>query len=478
MAAIRWIALSDLHLGALNSVLTSVTDDGEGVDGSSTSPVLLALADCIRAIDDGQPERAELVVLGDLFELALTTTEIAGATFGQFVCALRIGEPDAAVAPLIRFLPGNHDHRLWTRARDAHYLDQLQGKVGSDATLPESEHATALLPEHQHVPVRDTFVELLAARADVGAEIVVEQSYPNLGMVTGDGRRVVVLSHGHYVEPLYRLMSNLDVAFGFVPPDRMPHVSHIEADNGGWIDFFWSSMGDSGDVTGIVRSLYESLQSPQAMEEEIALVKRFIAKRYRGPRGFVESRLIAGVLRREIPKRMHRERHQPGVTLSKGAEQGLAAYVSGPVRAQLGTLEPEQATFVFGHTHKPFVQLRGFEGFANPVAVVNTGGWVVDSVEPESTKGAAVVVVDWDANVAVVRCFVQGDNPDSYRVTVTSDQPGVTNPLVEELGGRIDPTRDPWLSLGQALAVTVGERGRQLEQRLAAGVASARRESR
>lgn len=106
-------------------------------------------------------------------------------------------------------------------------------------------------------------------------------------MLAAQGRKAVVLSHGHFVEPLYRLMSNLDLAFELPRTVDMPDVSHLEADNGSWIDFFWSSMGDSGDVTGIVHNLYESLQSPEAMEAEILSIKHFIARRHRGPADFL-----------------------------------------------------------------------------------------------------------------------------------------------------------------------------------------------
>lgn len=475
---LRWVCVSDLHLGALNSVLTAVATDGTHVERGSPPPAMIALAACIRALHAGQDELPELVVLGDLFELALVSTDAAAATFGQFVASLRIGEPDASVAPLIRFVPGNHDHRLWTAARSAHYLEQLRQVSGDDAALPEARHATELLPEHQRLAVRDEFVELLATRVVTGVPITVEQNYPNLGIVTPDGRKAVVLSHGHFVEPLYRLMSNLDLAFALQRPEDLPRAWQLEADNGSWIDFFWSSMGDSGDVTGIVRNLYESMQSAEAMEAEILAIKRFIAKRHPGPRGVLEAWLASTALRTEGVSRLHRERHRPDTTLSPAAERGLAQFVAGPVRSQLSPAEPDHMTFVFGHTHKPFVDSRTIEGFVNPVSIVNTGGWVVDSVDSDPRKGASLIAVDWDANVAVVRCYTQQDDEAAFRITVTSGDANQDNPLVAELGALIDPARDPWLSLGQSLSAAVNDRSRELRERLAATVASAARERR
>ena len=97
MAAIRWVCLSDLHLGALNSILSSVSPDGSGIDKSQTSPVTTTLCDGLRVLGlrDGPPQ---LIVAGDLFELALSSTDDASATFAQFICGLRPGEASAAVA--------------------------------------------------------------------------------------------------------------------------------------------------------------------------------------------------------------------------------------------------------------------------------------------------------------------------------------------------------------------------------------------
>jgi len=132
VTSVRWVCISDLHLGALNSLLTNVTADGERVDAAAPSPVLTALGECLRALRQPGQDPPELIVLGDLFELALTAPEDASATFTHFVEAVRPGQADAAVAPALRFVPGNHDHHLWSRASDDRYLRLLEeGLVGA-----------------------------------------------------------------------------------------------------------------------------------------------------------------------------------------------------------------------------------------------------------------------------------------------------------------------------------------------------------
>jgi UDP-2,3-diacylglucosamine pyrophosphatase LpxH len=466
VTAIRWVCISDLHLGALNSVLTNVTGDGERVDASAPSPVLTALGACLRALRQPGQDPPELIVLGDLFELALTAPEDASATFSQFIGAVLPGQQDAAVAPALRFVPGNHDHHLWTRATDDRYLRMLEeGLVGAPG--PGDRHATHLLPANDRMPVRDRFIEILAKRVDSAQAVTVEQSYPNLGLVGDAGKRAVILSHGHFIEPLYRMMSLLDTVFGS-PRAGAVEAWQLEADNGGWIDFFWSSMGDSGDIMRVTRTLYESLQSHEAMHAEIEAIERAIKAAGRGRgRSDVEAHTVAGLLRACVGTAV-RERHRPGIALSPHAEEGLLTYLGGAVAtqsvAEIG--HPEDVTFVFGHTHKPFIESRTTPAFPTPVQVVNTGGWVVDTPQRNPVKGASVILIDDQLNVASLRCYSESDDASSYRVRIDPVNASGPNELVDQLSATIDPTRDPWAGFAQAIQSAVDDRGRQLADRL------------
>jgi len=466
MTDIRWVCISDLHLGALNSLLTNVSADGESVDGTAPAPVMTALCACLRSLRAPGQDPPQLVVLGDLFELALTTPEDAASTFSQLIGTLQPGGPGSAIGPVIRFVPGNHDHHLWSRASDDRFLQVLEQDAAAMPT-PRDRHATRLLPANDQIPVRDRFVEILANRGRAGSPITVEQSYPNLGLVTPSGTRAVVLSHGHYIEPLYRMMSLLDRALG-TPRPGGDEAWQLEADNGGWIDFFWSSMGDSGDIMRITRSLYESLQSQEAVHAEIQAIERAIkvAGKSRA-RADIEAHAVAILLEAGVGTAL-RERHRPGVLLSPNAEEGLVAYLDGPVTvqttAEIGS--PDDLTFIFGHTHKPFVDTRTTASFPAPVGVVNTGGWVVDTPQRTAIKGAALVLIDDELNVASVRCYAEGDDPSSYLVHIEAANGGSSNRLVDELRSTIDTGRDPWAGLAQAIQEAVTERGRQLDERL------------
>ena len=78
MSDIRYISLSDLHLGAENSLLTrltSVSDDAVHLkaDPTTASDVMVQLANCLRLLisQNRGPQKPTLILNGDALELAL-----------------------------------------------------------------------------------------------------------------------------------------------------------------------------------------------------------------------------------------------------------------------------------------------------------------------------------------------------------------------------------------------------------------------
>jgi hypothetical protein len=204
------------------------------------------------------------------------------------------------------------------------------------------------------------------------------------------------------------------------------------------------------------------------MHAEIAAIERAIkaATASRG-RADIEAHTVASLLRAGVGTAV-RERHRPGIILSPHAEEGLVAYLNGPVATQINAEigKPADVTFVFGHTHKPFVEKRTCSTFPSPVDVVNTGGWVVDTPQLNPLKGASLVVIDECLNAATLRCYAEGPDASSYRVSIAPVNADGPNDLVEELRSAIDPDRDPWAQFAQVTRATVDERARQLADRL------------
>ena len=84
--------------------------------------------------------------------------------------------------------------------------------------------------------------------------------YPNFGVRSADGQKCVIFSHGHYIESIYRLMTGLRSTLF---PDRTEPdaIWELESENFAWVDFFWSTLGRSGEFGTDVELIYDKLQA-------------------------------------------------------------------------------------------------------------------------------------------------------------------------------------------------------------------------
>jgi len=179
----------------------------------------------------------------------------------------------------------------------------------------------------------------------------------------------------------------------------------------------------------------------------------------------MESGAATAFIRREVEHLARSERGTPDVTLSPKSRSGLHSYLEGPVHQQiqteLGRIAPDVG-FIFGHTHKPFVEHWTFDGYPNPVTISNTGGWVVDSADPALSQGAAAVLLDDNLDTATLQFYRQtaaGGAAPVEVLTPTGD-PSSGNPLQAALAAALDPTAEPWHTISQAAAELIAQRHR------------------
>ena len=461
---VRYVVLSDLHFGAENSILTALADGGDPTaDPSRRSPVLGAFVECLSEVvaANESSELPTLILAGDILELALAEDEVAATVFEQFA-DLVVGE-HPLFDDLIWFVPGNHDHHMWETAREGLYAQQLVS-LDESLPIPPPTHATCLFPEHGEAVLEAGLLSALVQRRHKTTKARVRAAYPNFGLLSSDRDRCVVVHHGHYIESMYLLMSSLNqLMFNKPLPDD---VAEIEGDNFAWIDFFWSSLGRSGEVGEDVNRIYDMLQSEKAVDRLVLTLATAISER--APGGAVRKWMTRKVVRDlfvHLAKRAGRlERHHPSAPLSANAQKGLQAYLEGPLRTQISSelQSVPSTTLVFGHTHKPFESSRVAQGFASPVLLANTGGWVVDTVDTNPLQGAAAILVDEDLHVASVRLYDQSKNESDYHVRV-APVTGEDTPLAKRLSELVRPDDGPWRALSRAVSVAVPERHRALE---------------
>jgi UDP-2,3-diacylglucosamine pyrophosphatase LpxH len=471
MPDIRYVCLSDMHLGAQNSLLTNLTSDSSDTDPAVPSPVLIHLVECLRQLINQNVDKTEkpvLILNGDILELALTTDNEAAMVFERFIELVFPAVGDRLFKN-IKYIPGNHDHHLWETAREVQYVQYIQNSPGQKpgSILDVPWHTTKMFEPD---PVPSPFLNGIVNRYPHLRNEKIDTIYPNYALLKDNGRSVI-FSHGHFVESMYMLMSTLR---GLIFPQAQPSVltGDIEAENFAWIDFFWSTMGRSGAVGADVELVYDKLRSKKAFDEMVdnladGLAARFKFFRFGGD--WIETKALNKLLNFLLLNLTHLERQQPETLMSDDAQAGLKNYLEGPVRKQIETERmnniPRDMTFIFGHTHKPYQAVGNFEGYHPNLKIFNTGGWVVDTLQPQPLHGAAVILLDENLRAASLRMYNEAATVSDYQVNVktATDAQDEPNPFYERISQLVDPSRDPWKTFSEIVFSAVPMRFQNLK---------------
>jgi hypothetical protein len=469
---IQAVCLSDLHFGAENSLLSHIGGDAV-VDYDTPSPVLTSLVDCLRAIlreHAGPPPT--LILNGDVLELALAQDNVAAMVFDRFV-DLAFGD-EAIFDPTVLYLPGNHDHHIWETARERMYADYVRG-TPRNTDLGAPWHATNMfVADMRHSSESELLSALMKRRTKTDLKVVIV--YPNLALETPGSERLAIVHHGHFTEPLYRLMSEGKAQLF---PKQQPglNVWDWESDNFAWIDFFWSSLGRSGTAGEDVGVIYDMLQDPDAIAKlagELGELAGSFGPKHIRPFSQWIGRHAA---RRAAKASLGRiERMKPSELLSESAKRGLFEYLGGPVALQLDYEKRprSQTSFLFGHTHKPFECAQTLVGFPTPVEIFNSGGWVVDKERAQPLHGASILLVDDNCQVTALRMFNQSANPEDYRVEIRTRPIGQSTDLDEWIAERCDFGSPPWSDFSRTVADEIALRCRLLPKIIERGLSYTR----
>ena len=470
MTDIRYVILSDLHFGAENSVLTTLNErpasaggTGFSADPQRPSPLLTGLIDGLRQLTRGQDRPPTLILAGDILDLALSLDEVCAMVFRLFA-HLAFGDGPPAFDPVIHYVPGNHDHHEWEITRESQYVTYVCGQP-ADADLVGPWHTTKLVPAAEQPVATSALLTGLVRGQAGGTGVKVDVSYPNLALRTPDGRRCLVVSHGHFTESIYSLMSQLrNILYPGQGQAAFEDIDRLEEENFAWIDFFWSTLGRSGQVgidTGLIYADLTSTKDIDALVSNLVLAMTAKAPGLAAHAGAVGAE--RGPAARGDPGGHERARHAHGDPDRRrpGRAPGLpGGPVRGQLRQQLGHV-PEEVTFVYGHTHKPFVDQWSVPGFPSPVYIANTGGWVVDTAAPAPVQAGVAVLVNEDLDAASLQFYRQG--PGSAPVPVQLLPPpadGQPTAWHSELASRIDPAAAPWATLSESAAKLVAQRHR------------------
>lgn len=442
--SIRHVVLSDLHLGARESLLTHVHGSGEIAD--SPSEVLTAFANGLgETLRDG--ERPQLVLLGDALDLGLSPFGDVSKSFLQLLDAFFPADGPELFARDIVYIAGNHDHHLWRMAQDHDFVMALQ-----NGRIPEDLDPTTRIfgtPSH-----RCRLMESLIAHRPHLAGATVRIAYPNWGLADAETGRAVVMHHGHYLDGMYRALSNMR---GFLK-DGSPlpaTMRQLEQENGPWIDFLWSDLGSAGDIGTGAGSLYEVMLSAGASHDFAEGIARRItgglhSKLGINPKmelkyGVTLDNLIRAAVDLTAGRAAERQRDGYGHVLGDAEIEDLGWYLGTPLLNEIGREladRPRELSFIFGHTHKPFQDELAVDGYDLPVGIFNTGGWVLDEPTLMPVQGCAAMLVSDTLETASLRLF--NDPTDGTMAPVRVEGSGRESRLVDEAGEAVERAAGHW----------------------------------
>ncbi|MEE4207646.1 MAG: metallophosphoesterase [Parvularcula sp.] len=442
--SIRHVVMSDLHLGARDSLLTHV--DGSGEIADSPSQVLTTFTNGLRETLGGQ-DKPQLVLLGDALDLGLSTFGDVSKSFLQLLDAFFPEDGHELFQREIIYVAGNHDHHLWRMAQDHDFVTALEnGIIPRDLASVTNIFGT---PIHRC----RLMGSLIAHRSHLdGAKVRI--AYPNWGISDAQSGRAVVMHHGHYLDGMYRALSNLR---GFLSGEdpRPSSLSQLEQENGPWVDFLWSDLGSAGDIGNEAGSLYETMLSAGASHDFAQTLARRITggihcKMGINPKmevkyGVTLENLIRATVDLTAGRAAERQRDGYGHVLGEDEIDDLAWYLGTPLMAQLQaelTEVPRELSFIFGHTHKPFQDDLMVDGYDVPVGVFNTGGWVLDEPTLMPVQGCSAMLVSDELEVASLRLF--NDPTDGSMMPVRVEGSGRLSRLADEAAEAVEGARAPW----------------------------------
>ena len=473
MPNVRYVCFSDLHLGEEDSLLTNVDAQSGEAMPNAASPVLERLAGCLREVlkrnAAGAP-RPTLILNGDILELALCTEDQAIKAFAQFISLLM--RENGGLFGEIVYVPGNHDHHLRELARETQYLNYMR-RLPRLEDLEPAWHTTKVFMDMQG---KDRLVHQsltgIARSVPFLSDLEILTAYPNFGVLgsSGAGERCVIFHHGHFIESAYYLMStaaSLIFSDHQVPGD----VYNLEAENFAWIDCFWSTMGRAGKVGTEIDRIYEASSNQQSLEKLTDALAHNLARNYDlliPWSDWLEEKAFKSLLRHVVVKRVAgQQERQLSAPLSEEAAAGLRWYLEGPLRNQMQVEHggaPENVTFVFGHTHKPFERTMDLKVSSRGVKVLNTGGWVLDTLEPRPEQGGAAVLIDEDLNAVNLRFYQEG------QYTVRAEEPISPgqghSALFEHLNSIVRGEAEPWRSFSETASREAGMRVENFKKRV------------
>ena len=449
---IKYIVLSDLHLGEKDSLFTpSQKEHNPLLDAFTKSLQTLVASNS----DDDLPT---MVLNGDILGLSFSTYQESLTVFDQFVKALTV---DHKICKQIAYIPGNHDHHIWQLAMESQYRRKLEQRNATDL-IPSMDRISFAIYEDG---VKSEFIEAFV-NGNQSMQTELKVLYPNMIIPsTGPNQPYVLIHHGHFAERTYHFISNS--LQSLYPEASGPlTLEELEADNGAWINFAFSELGRSGAAGEKFEKLMNTLSSIEMFDEQSGELSENVAKALDYPyipfhavEKFLTRRLI-----QNIAEKIRSERYQAGTVCSEEAMEGLTAYLERYCVPQMkiSGWQGEATTLIWGHTHKPFSK-RTCTASYDQLKVVNTGGWVLPE-EPKPTHGGSITLIDDKNEVVDLRIWNDSEHGGNMQFRVIPCEGEELSEFGKSTMASIHEDRDlkaPWSDLRSEIKKEIEQRKKE-----------------
>lgn len=370
--------ISDIHLGASTSLLTAIDYDYEAeclVERPLARAVLERLFADLRELLYGEKIQ-QCILLGDIFDLSFAPYGLTmqnGRWFFEQLLASDLFEE-------IVYIPGNHDHHLWQQISEHYYLMTELGNppLNYPRTLPAN------------FVLRDTFLDQLLPDGH-GFQV----TYPNYELsINGT---MFYLHHGHYLQKLYSVASNL-----LSETLHTQNIEDLEVLNSPFLEFGWYNMGQAYNIgkQKLLDKLYFMFKNHQTDQLD-RLLRMFLQKidqwggrsprRRWNPLGRSMDMMIKLLgpffLKRLFFKhsRLFKKRHPASSSrherLAGNLDMAVMDYIQKYMLPE--GCRSQECIFIFGHTHEPEENFVCQDDRQMCYRIYNTGGWVVDQLDEQ-----------------------------------------------------------------------------------------------
>lgn len=265
------IILTDIHIGDDLGVVKQAPAFGYEAKGTVwVRREFLAWIEKVRNGLEGDPKSPieYLILAGDVWDTAIRPISEIARLSQAFFAAVKLEE----VFRQILFIPGNHDHHLWTMLETQNCvvrpLDKVAGigQVGSEEVedFPQvlsgrlsvsGPHPGLEIPGIQPPYTGKVFLTGLTA-----GKLPVNVVYPNLYVLDPETQSAVVITHGHFFEVPWRLLSDL---LQKALAREIPAMSlfYLQLLNAPLTEFMNHSLAQVGPLSAFVGRVYDQIRN-------------------------------------------------------------------------------------------------------------------------------------------------------------------------------------------------------------------------